>query len=98
MLLLDVTQLWVWKLCSVMTVLIPRNTTIPTSKSQTFSTAADSQTSVEINVLQGERPMAPDNKTLGNLFSPACRRRARVPQVEVKFDINANGILGSQRG
>lgn len=78
----------------VMTKLIVRNTTLPTSKSETFSTAADGQTSVEINVLQGEREFARDNKSLGNFrldgIPPAPRG---VPQIEVKFDIDANGIL-----
>ena len=77
-----------------MTKLIPRNTTLPTSKSETFSTAADGQTSVEINVLQGEREFVKDNKSLGNFrldgIPPAPRG---TPQVEVKFDIDANGIL-----
>jgi molecular chaperone DnaK len=75
-------------------VLIPRNTTIPTRKSETFSTAADNQTSVEVHVTQGERPMAKDNKTLGKFqltgIPPAPRG---VPQIEVTFDIDANGIL-----
>ncbi len=95
-LLLDVTplSLGIETLGSVMTPLIMRNTTIPTSKSQVFSTAADSQTSVEIHVLQGERPMAADNKTLGRFILSGIPPAPRgVPQVEVKFDIDANGIL-----
>lgn len=95
-LLLDVTplSLGIETLGGVMTKLIDRNTTIPTKKSQIFSTAADSQTSVEIHVLQGERPMARDNKTLGRFtltgIPPAPRG---VPQVEVTFDLDANGIV-----
>ena len=77
-----------------MTVLIPRNTTIPTSKKEVFSTAADNQPAVDIKVLQGERPMAADNKVLGNFQLtniPAAPRG--VPQIEVKFDIDTNGIV-----
>ncbi|KAJ0787919.1 putative Heat shock protein 70 family [Helianthus annuus] len=94
--LLDVTSLSIGleTLGSVMTKIIPRNTTIPTSKSEVFSTAADGQTSVDINVLQGEREFVRDNKSLGSFrldgIPPAPRG---VPQVEVKFDIDANGIL-----
>lgn len=95
-LLLDVTPLTlgIETLGGVATPLIERNTTIPTSKSQIFSTAADSQTSVEIHVVQGERPMASDNKTLGRFILDGIPPAPRgVPQVEVKFDIDANGIL-----
>lgn len=95
-LLLDVTPLTlgIETLGSVMTALINRNTTIPTSKSQTFSTAADSQTSVEIHVLQGERPMAVDNKTLAKFILSGIPTAPRgIPQVEVTFDLDANGIL-----
>ena len=95
-LLLDVTplSLGIETLGGVMTVLIPRNTTIPTSKSQIFSTAADNQTSVEIHVLQGERPMAKDNKSLGRFILDGIPPAPRgVPQIEVTFDIDANGIL-----
>ncbi len=95
-LLLDVTplSLGIETLGGVMTKLIDRNTTIPTKKSETFSTAADNQTSVEIHVLQGEREMSPDNKTLGKFHLvgiPAAPRG--VPQIEVTFDIDANGIV-----
>ena len=95
-LLLDVTPLSVGleTLGGVMTKLIERNTTIPTSKAQTFSTAADNQSTVEIHVLQGERDMAGDNKTLGRFTLSGIPMAPRgVPQVEVKFDIDANGIL-----
>ena len=94
--LLDVTplSLGVETLGNVMTVLIPRNTTIPTSKSQVFSTAVDNQPAVDINVLQGERPMAQDNKSLGNFqLTNILPARRGVPQIEVKFDIDANGIV-----
>jgi molecular chaperone DnaK len=78
----------------VATPLIERNTTIPTKKSQIFSTAADGQTQVEIHVLQGERPMAPDNKTLGRFILDGIPPAPRgVPQIEVTFDIDADGIL-----
>ena len=96
LLLLDVTplSLGIETLGGVMTTLIDRNTTIPSKKSETFSTAADSQTSVEVHVLQGERPMAKDNRTLGRFhlvgLPPAPRG---VPQIEVTFDIDANGIV-----
>ena len=95
-LLLDVTPLTlgIETMGSVMTPLIDRNTTVPTSKSQVFSTAADNQPQVEVNVLQGERPMATDNKSLGRFvldgIAPAPRG---VPQIEVTFDIDSNGIL-----
>ena len=95
-LLLDVTPLTlgIETLGAVSTPLIEKNTTIPTSKSQIFSTAADNQTSVEIHVLQGERPMATDNKTLGRFMLGGIPPSPRgVPQVEVSFDIDANGIL-----
>ena len=95
-LLLDVTPLTlgIETLGGVATPLIDRNTTIPTSKSQIFSTAADGQTSVEIHVLQGERPMASDNKTLGRFILDGIPSAPRgIPQVEVSFDIDANGIL-----
>ncbi len=94
--LLDVTplSLGIETLGGVCTVLIPRNTTIPTSKSQVFSTAADNQPAVDIHILQGERPMAADNKTMGRFqltnIPPAPRG---VPQIEVSFDIDANGIV-----
>src|SRR5271163_4562138 len=92
-LVLDVTplSLGVETYGNVMTVMIPRNTTIPTSKSETFSTAADNQTSVEIHVLQGEREFAKDNRTLGNFILEGIPPAPRgIPQVEVKFDIDAN--------
>ena len=94
--LLDVTplSLGLETLGGVMTTLIPRNTTIPTSKTEVFSTAADNQPAVDIHILQGERPMAADNKTLGNFqlanIPPAPRG---VPKIEVTFDIDANGIV-----
>ncbi len=95
-LLLDVTPLTlsIETLGGVATPLIERNTTVPTSKSQVFSTAADNQTQVEINVLQGERPMAADNKSLGRFILDGIPPAPRgVPQIEVTFDIDANGIL-----
>ena len=95
-LLLDVTPLTlsIETLGGVATPLIPRNTTIPTKKSEVFSTAADGQTSVEVHVLQGERPMARDNKTLGRFHLDGIPPAPRgVPQIEVTFDIDANGIV-----
>ncbi|PIR90816.1 molecular chaperone DnaK [bacterium (Candidatus Gribaldobacteria) CG10_big_fil_rev_8_21_14_0_10_41_12] len=95
-LLLDVTplSLGIETLGQVSTVLIAKNTTVPTAKSQVFSTAADSQPSVEIKVLQGERPMSRDNKTLGHFILDGIPAAPRgVPQIEVSFDIDANGIL-----
>ncbi len=94
--LLDVTPLTlgVETLGGVMTPLIPRNTTVPTSKSEIFSTAADNQTQVEVHILQGERPMARDNKSLGRFILGGIPPSPRgVPQIEVVFDIDANGIL-----
>src|SRR5687768_12979835 len=96
LLLLDVTplSLGIETLGGVMTTLIPRNTTIPTRKSETFSTAADNQTSVEVHVLQGERPMARDNRPLGRFHLTGLPPAPRgVPQIEVTFDIDANGIV-----
>jgi molecular chaperone DnaK len=96
MLLLDVAplSLGIETLGGVMTALIPRNTTIPSKKSEVFSTAADSQTSVEVHVLQGERPLARDNRTLGRFHLQGILPAPRgVPQVEVTFDIDANGIV-----
>jgi molecular chaperone DnaK len=96
LLLLDVIplSLGLETMGGVMTVLIPRNTTIPSKKTEVFSTAADSQTAVDIHILQGERPMAHDNKTLGNFRLDGIPAAPRgVPQIEVTFDIDANGIL-----
>jgi len=96
LLLLDVTplSLGIETLGGVLTTLIPRNTTIPTRKSETFSTAADSQTSVEVHVLQGERPLARDNRTLGRFQLAGIPTAPRgVPQIDVTFDIDANGIV-----
>src|SRR5690606_23634800 len=96
LLLLDVTplSLGIETLGGVMTKLIERNTTIPTKKSETFSTAADGQTSVEVHVLQGERQMARDNRTLGKFHLDGIPPAPRgVPQIEVTFDIDANGIV-----
>jgi molecular chaperone DnaK len=95
-LLLDVTplSLGIETLGGVLTTLIPRNTTIPTRKSEVFSTAADNQTSVEVHVLQGERPLARDNRTLGRFHLVGIPTAPRgVPQIEVTFDIDANGIV-----
>jgi molecular chaperone DnaK len=95
-LLLDVTplSLGVETLGGVMTVMIPANTTIPTRKTEIFSTATDNQTSVEIHVLQGERPLARDNRSLGRFHLDGIPPAPRgVPQIEVTFDIDANGIL-----
>jgi molecular chaperone DnaK len=94
--LLDVTplSLGIETLGGVSTTLIPRNTTIPTRKSEVFSTASDSQTTVEVHVLQGERPMAGGNKTIGRFHLDGLPPAPRgVPQIEVAFDIDANGIL-----
>ena len=96
LLLLDVTPLTlgIETLGGVTTALIPRNTTIPTAKTETFTTAADGQTSVEVHVLQGERTMAPENKTIGRFMLDGILPAQRgTPQVEVTFDINADGIL-----
>ncbi|HSV94493.1 MAG TPA: Hsp70 family protein, partial [Spirochaetia bacterium] len=95
-LLLDVTPLTlgIETMGSVMTPLIERNTTVPSSKSQVFSTASDNQPQVEIHILQGERPMAGDNKTLGSFILDGIPAAPRgIPQIEVTFDIDANGIL-----
>jgi molecular chaperone DnaK len=99
LLLLDVTplSLGIETLGGVLTTLIPRNTTIPTKKSEIFSTAADGQTSVEVHVLQGERPMARDNRTLGKFHLDGIPPSPRgIPQIEVTFDIDANGIVNVQ--
>jgi len=98
-LLLDVTplSLGIETMGGVMTTLIPRNTTIPTRKSEVFSTASDSQTSVEIHVLQGERSLARDNRTLGRFHLDGIPPAPRgIPQIEVTFDIDANGIVNVQ--
>src|SRR3970282_1665250 len=97
-LLLDVTplSLGIETLGNVSTTLIERNTTIPTRKSQIFTTAADNQTSVEIHALQGERPMASDNRTLGKFHLVGIPSAPRgVPQIEVTFDLDANGIVNA---
>jgi len=99
LLLLDVTplSLGIETLGGVMTTLIPRNTTIPSKKSEVFSTAGDGQTSVEVHVMQGERPMARDNRTLGKFHLDGIPPAPRgVPQIEVTFDIDANGIVNVQ--
>jgi molecular chaperone DnaK len=96
LLLLDVTPLTlsIETMGGVATAMIPRNTTIPTKKTETFSTAADNQTEVEVHVMQGERPMAAQNRTLGKFKLGGIPAAARgVPQIEVTFDIDANGIL-----
>jgi molecular chaperone DnaK len=96
LLLLDVTPLTlsIETMGGVATAMIPRNTTIPTKKTEMFSTAADSQTSVEVHVMQGERPMARDNRTLGKFHLTGLPPAPRgIPQIEVTFDIDANGIL-----
>src|SRR5437763_2207078 len=96
LLLLDVTPLTlsIETLGGVATQMIPRNTTIPTKKTETFSTAADNQQQVEVHVMQGERPMAKDNRTLGKFHLTGLPPAPRgVPQIEVTFDIDANGIL-----
>ena len=96
LLLLDVTPLTlgIETMGGVTTALIPRNTTIPTAKSEIFTTAADGQTSVEVHVLQGERPMAAENKTIGRFMLDGILSAPRgTPQVEVTFDLDANGIL-----
>ena len=96
LLLLDVTPLTlsIETQGGVSTPMIPRNTTIPTRKTETFSTAADNQTAVDVHVLQGERPMASQNRTLGKFLLTGIPPAPRgVPQIEVTFDIDANGIL-----
>ena len=95
-LLLDVTplSLGIETMGEIMTTLIDSNTTIPTSKSQVFSTAVDNQPAVDIHVLQGERPMAPDNRTLGRFqLTDIPPSQRGIPQIEVTFDIDANGII-----